>query len=297
MDVNKDYYAILGVLPAAEVIVIRAAYRALSQKYHPDRNPNSSAEATVRMAAINEAYAVLSDVNKRTEYDRARVAAQKDSTLDDTETDSSTSSDEFEKSWAFAVEYFPDLSKLANSLGIISKRLEFTFRALVLENKIFDKANKLAADLESTFLTRYFGTSQEVRSLAKNLIFIRERSASRELNKAITILGSGISKNKILEKLTQKYPGAIKKAYMREQVIDEIEHFEAFGGSDTLIEKVGGSIEGEYTVPPKLGFIGGTKMWRVKVLNFNEIFDSPDVPRHWCEDVLIPALKKEYGIA
>ena len=36
MNINKDYYAILGVLPNAENVVIKAAYRALSKLYHPD---------------------------------------------------------------------------------------------------------------------------------------------------------------------------------------------------------------------------------------------------------------------
>jgi hypothetical protein len=36
MDMNKDYYAILGLTPSADAVVIRAAYRALAQRYHPD---------------------------------------------------------------------------------------------------------------------------------------------------------------------------------------------------------------------------------------------------------------------
>jgi curved DNA-binding protein CbpA len=37
MDASKDYYAILGLTPSAEEVVIRAAYKALAQRYHPDR--------------------------------------------------------------------------------------------------------------------------------------------------------------------------------------------------------------------------------------------------------------------
>ena len=37
MNSTKDYFAVLGVLPTAEDIVIRAVYRALAQRYHPDR--------------------------------------------------------------------------------------------------------------------------------------------------------------------------------------------------------------------------------------------------------------------
>lgn len=297
MDVNKDYYAILGVLPAAEVIVIRAAYRALSQKYHPDRNPNSAAEATARMAEINEAYAVLSDENARIEYDRARVAAQKDSTFDDAESDSSPSSDEFEKNWAFAVEYFPHLSKLSNSLGIISKRLEFTFRALLLENKAFDKAEALAADLESAFLKRYFGNNSEIRDVAKDLILMRERLASRELNKAVTILGTSVAADNILKQMGRKFPDAIRNVYLRRKVSDAIKHFDEYGWPNRLIADSDGRFDEEYSVKPKLGFIGGTKVWRVKILDFNQVFDEPYAANPWCEAVLIPALRKKYYLS
>lgn len=68
----RDYYAILGVTPASEDVVIRAAYRALMRHYHPDTNPSS--EALQRVQAINAAYAVLSDPEKRTRYDGSLAA-------------------------------------------------------------------------------------------------------------------------------------------------------------------------------------------------------------------------------
>ena len=57
---TKDYYRILGVLDDAEEIVIRAAYKALAQRYHPDKWTGSKDEANKRMSDINEAYGVLS---------------------------------------------------------------------------------------------------------------------------------------------------------------------------------------------------------------------------------------------
>ena len=69
---SKDYYAVLGVLPSAEDIVIKAAYRALAQRYHPDKWSGSPSEAQERMQAINGAYAVLSDNLKRSKYDKDR---------------------------------------------------------------------------------------------------------------------------------------------------------------------------------------------------------------------------------
>ena len=44
MNTDKDYYSILGVMPDAQDIVIKAAYRALAQRYHPDRAGGGSAQ-------------------------------------------------------------------------------------------------------------------------------------------------------------------------------------------------------------------------------------------------------------
>ena len=70
MDISKDYYATLGVLPSAEHYIVQAAYKALCKRFHPD--VYKGADAHERMAAINEAYEVLGDSSKRAEYDRRR---------------------------------------------------------------------------------------------------------------------------------------------------------------------------------------------------------------------------------
>ncbi len=63
----RDYYEVLGVPRNADVKAIKDAFRQLALKYHPDRNKEPG--ATERFKEIAEAYAVLSDPNKRTEYD------------------------------------------------------------------------------------------------------------------------------------------------------------------------------------------------------------------------------------
>jgi len=68
----KDYYAILGVTPEATKNVIKAAFRKLAFKHHPDKNPGREAEAAARFKDISEAYGVLGDSTKRAEYDRFR---------------------------------------------------------------------------------------------------------------------------------------------------------------------------------------------------------------------------------
>jgi curved DNA-binding protein len=65
---NKDYYDVLGVGKTASDEEIKRAYRKLAMKYHPDRNPNKK-EAEERFKELNEAYAVLSDKEKRKQYD------------------------------------------------------------------------------------------------------------------------------------------------------------------------------------------------------------------------------------
>jgi curved DNA-binding protein CbpA len=66
---RPDFYRVLGVHPSSEDIVIRAAYRVLAQRYHPDKCFGQDSRALSRMQEINEAYAVLSDRARRREYD------------------------------------------------------------------------------------------------------------------------------------------------------------------------------------------------------------------------------------
>ncbi len=65
----RTHYDNLKIARNAPPEIIRAAYKTLSQKYHPDRNPGS-AEATRIMAIINAAYDTLSDPYKRQEHDQ-----------------------------------------------------------------------------------------------------------------------------------------------------------------------------------------------------------------------------------
>lgn len=69
-DLKKDYYEILGIKNSADIPTIRAAYRALSKKYHPDLNKNGS--TTDMFKVLNEAYHVLSDEDLKKEYDTHR---------------------------------------------------------------------------------------------------------------------------------------------------------------------------------------------------------------------------------
>jgi molecular chaperone DnaJ len=69
MEMAKDYYKILGVPKSAATREIKAAYRKLARKYHPDVNPGDSSSEQ-RFKEISEAYQVLSDSEKRKRYDQ-----------------------------------------------------------------------------------------------------------------------------------------------------------------------------------------------------------------------------------
>ena len=66
---NKDYYGILGVEKSASDDEIRRAYRKLAKKYHPDANQDNKAEAEAKFKEVSEAYEVLSDKQKKSNYD------------------------------------------------------------------------------------------------------------------------------------------------------------------------------------------------------------------------------------
>lgn len=69
MAEKRDYYEVLGVDRGADKDQIKKAYRKLAMKYHPDRN-HGDTEAEARFKEIGEAYAVLTDDNKRARYDQ-----------------------------------------------------------------------------------------------------------------------------------------------------------------------------------------------------------------------------------
>jgi len=131
--VFKDYYKILNVPSSADMQTIRAAYRQMSLKFHPDRN--KAEDATRLMQDINEAYAILSDEVKRRRYDveygkfqnQFNIPPQKEDTDEHSsnnwEYDYHVQDEELKENMAEARQYAQDLVKeFLNSLKDDSKR-------------------------------------------------------------------------------------------------------------------------------------------------------------------------------
>jgi len=204
---EKDHYAVLGVLPGAEDVVIRAAYRALAQRYHPDRFRGKREHANARMTELNEAYAVLSDQQRRESYDRGRGAKMDSGASEFCETQATAppGDDPLENDWRIALKYYPDLAVLEERMSQFSWKLANTYRAYLLETKQFEPRELLAGLMEDHFLRVYFGDNERCLNFARRLIIAKQRMAALALNETIRVLGSNNDMNGVIAKIGRDF--------------------------------------------------------------------------------------------
>lgn len=129
MNDLKDYYHILGVDKSAPPEEIKRVYRRLAIKYHPDHNPGDK-KAEEQFKLISEAYAVLIDSEKRTQYDRAQNARPEAQFRNKTGSDFSYSQEDIFRDFfagAYARQAFRDLAK------------EFKRSGFRFDDKFFDR--------------------------------------------------------------------------------------------------------------------------------------------------------------
>ena len=207
----KDYYRTLGVLDDAEDIIIRAAYKALAQRYHPDKWKGDPQEANKRMSDINEAYDVLSDSGKRKLYDDEYFANHPKN-----EAEENPENSEYEdipnediEGWSIAESFFPEIKIHYDELKKISPLVATTFRSHLLANKNFDESNRIKNQLESDYFERYYGSDKQVQRYAKSLLLSKHYKAAIQVNKFICILGSSVTYKDIREKIEELFPEVV----------------------------------------------------------------------------------------
>jgi curved DNA-binding protein len=124
MPTDKDYYAVLGVLPSIDDAALAVAYRALLKQYHPDvhAGPKPAAERITK--EINEAYEVLGDASRRAAYDAERARARQERPRGPPESDRN-----FGARWRAIVERCPEAEQHRNELLVLSPGLASSYQA------------------------------------------------------------------------------------------------------------------------------------------------------------------------
>lgn len=209
MDINKDYYAILGVLANCDSETIKIVYKSLIKVFHPDIFKGPKEYAHNRTAEINEAYSVLSNQGLRKEYDKARMDKkdeykQEQSANNDFNFDSSAYTS-INDEWLLACKYTPGLSDLSKMLDEISIPLGVSFKIIILEQKSFAKAHEIAFLMKDSYLEKYFGKNLKIKEFAEELIISKNKEAARELNKVINTLGSELDAIYIISSIKKEF--------------------------------------------------------------------------------------------
>ena len=209
MDKNKDYYAILGVHPTAEIAVIEAAYKALAKRYHPDVSQDNPEEAHRRMQEINEAHEILSNTTKRKEYEDLKGSGtQEAEDFFRGEEDVEPEYDPLDEDWKVALEYYPELEQYLNKLRRISWKLGYGFKAYIVDTKNYENGAKIYNQMYEEFVERYFGTNESIIEFANTLIETNNKQALKELNKVVKVLDISQTFKKtdeVISKIEKKY--------------------------------------------------------------------------------------------
>ena len=184
-DASKDYFAVLGLSPHADPDVVKAAYRALAKKYHPDRQSGSESAGRDKFHELQEAYELLRDEQQRRHYvglreraeQRQREAAARHARpvmllrLDDR--------------WEHLVREFPATSRDYARFCLISPRLGQQFKLTILGTENPASFGRVAARMERRFYRRHFSYHSDLHTLARKLAHRRRRHALRELSREI----------------------------------------------------------------------------------------------------------------
>lgn len=202
MAIMKDYYSILHVLPSAEIDVIKAAYKALARKYHPDTYEGDKAYAGKRMQEINDAFGVIGDSERRKSYDAERKAANQEDEFTSSDNDVDT---RLEEDWAIACTFCPEAKDCYNSLHNLSHSLAYSFKSYLLDSKQVSECRRIQDRFRTEFLKNYFGLNSDFQNLGEQLILKGNLDAAKYVNKAVKVMGSSLNTDVLYENLRNNF--------------------------------------------------------------------------------------------
>jgi curved DNA-binding protein CbpA len=209
-----NYYAILHVLPSAEIDVIKAAYKALARKYHPDTFNGDKAYAGRRMQEINDAFAVIGDPEKRMKYDAERKKANEE---DEFSANGDVDDAQLEADWVVACKYCPEATESFNHLNKLSRSLAFAFKSYLLDSKQFSECRTIRDKFRVQFLTNYFGLNPAIQKIGEKLVLAGELVAAKSVNRAVKVMGASLSETRLLQGLATDFPHLTISIYSTQQ--------------------------------------------------------------------------------
>lgn len=253
---SEDLYAVLGILPDAEEVVVVAAYRALTMRYHPDRWVGDSAEAHRRMSQINAAYEILGNKLRRAEYDRSRQGSNRAEFASEEEAGQTeaftTALKDVEHRWAIACSIYNDLNQHRQRLCRISTSLAFSYVVGLVESKAYAKRVDIAVQMERKFLERFFGENDTIIEYAGRLILSGHKQAAKALNAMVDVVGSEADPHLLISRIDQDFDlgvtrertsrEAARKAYIQALVM-RVQALNDYKSAQTLAHTVGYSAQ------------------------------------------------------
>lgn len=202
MDRRIDPYDVLGVAPDADPDVIRAAYRALAKKYHPDAQPEGKEQAEKKLRELNQAYEVLSDADRRARYDQERGG--RDPAAGDSSQAEGTAA-KHHTEWTILEKQHPEMAFKYQQLLKMSRPLAAAYRRRVVREKAFTRYDQISSEVVNEFASRYFGSNTTVQRFGLWCLSNNHRTAALELNRIISKLGTPQDPSDILAQLRVKH--------------------------------------------------------------------------------------------
>ena len=178
----RTYYDVLGVATDTPDVVIKAAYRALAKQYHPDGTSTDPGSAD-RFIEIQNAYAVLSKPESRTEYDaELREAAF---TMAPAFAEDGAGEPLPPAIWPAPSPAMAEIERICARLSLYSEPLAQSFHEAYRRGDCGEEPARYAEEMEKSFFLEYFGDDPDVQALARLLLLGSRTGAALTLNQLV----------------------------------------------------------------------------------------------------------------